>query len=343
MINKNEESQWQKASASLDASAKIYGYRVDCVHSDTFRVLGSLNRTDTNDKIAEKEEQIQRERREKIYPTGKNDGSSTLERDLTKLDCMKFDMEFDVDPLFTNMTAKFNETGARGLLLNNLPIDEHLDILLESKEERYKTQSQDKFLSEELAGLIQKSFYVDRGEFESTLIFPDIDYFKNQTDRKINPVTDKMMEKSFANITIKQQEIKKRRDAKNKALEKIKIDMTDEDNIIQYGNQSVNVNDQTVNLPDQSMAIPQEDQGMEPMDDQPLDYHPIDYNQENNLNTSFFAGGEAEGTPGKKRSPNSSEGKKGSITDEQRRETLKTSVKKIKRKDNDEYDYSVPK
>ncbi len=43
-------------------------------------------------------------------------------------------MEFDVDPLFKNMTARFNETGARGLLLNNLPIDSNLDLLLESKE-----------------------------------------------------------------------------------------------------------------------------------------------------------------------------------------------------------------
>lgn len=48
-LNKNEESAWQKASASLDASAKIYGYRVDCVHSDTFRFLGGLNRTDKNE------------------------------------------------------------------------------------------------------------------------------------------------------------------------------------------------------------------------------------------------------------------------------------------------------
>jgi len=43
-------------------------------------------------------------------------------------------MEFDVDPLFKNMTARFNETGARGLLLNNLPIDSNLDMLLESKD-----------------------------------------------------------------------------------------------------------------------------------------------------------------------------------------------------------------
>ena len=46
LLSKNEESAWQKASASLDASAKIYGFRVDCVHLDTFRILSSLNRTE---------------------------------------------------------------------------------------------------------------------------------------------------------------------------------------------------------------------------------------------------------------------------------------------------------
>jgi hypothetical protein len=32
------------------------------------------------------------------------------------------------------MTAKFGETGARGLLLKTLPLDVNLDVLLESKE-----------------------------------------------------------------------------------------------------------------------------------------------------------------------------------------------------------------
>ena len=44
LLNKNEESAWQRASASLDVSAKVYGYRVDSVHSETFQFLGGLNR-----------------------------------------------------------------------------------------------------------------------------------------------------------------------------------------------------------------------------------------------------------------------------------------------------------
>lgn len=47
--NQTEDSSWQKASASLDASAKIYGFRVDAVHSDTFKFLNRLNRNELNE------------------------------------------------------------------------------------------------------------------------------------------------------------------------------------------------------------------------------------------------------------------------------------------------------
>jgi len=47
LVDKNEESTWQKVSASLDASAKIYAFRVDSVHSETYRFLGGLSRNET--------------------------------------------------------------------------------------------------------------------------------------------------------------------------------------------------------------------------------------------------------------------------------------------------------
>ena len=36
---------FQVASCTLDASAKIYAYRVDCVHSDTLKMAGGLGRS----------------------------------------------------------------------------------------------------------------------------------------------------------------------------------------------------------------------------------------------------------------------------------------------------------
>ena len=131
LLSKNEESSWQKASASLDASAKIYGYRVDSVHSETFKFLGGLARADKeNEDHGGSEEMDKKEKK----AHGRHEGFSTLERDPKKLDIVKYDLEFEVDPLFKSMTAKFNDSGARGLLLNNLPLDSNLDVLLESKD-----------------------------------------------------------------------------------------------------------------------------------------------------------------------------------------------------------------
>lgn len=45
---------------------------------------------------------------------------------------MNYDIEFDVDPLFKKTTAKFDEQGASGLLVNNLFMDANMMLMLES-------------------------------------------------------------------------------------------------------------------------------------------------------------------------------------------------------------------
>jgi len=50
---------------------------------------------------------------------------------------VKYDLEFDVDPLFKTMTAKFSETGARGLILECLPLDSNLDVMLEADQKLF--------------------------------------------------------------------------------------------------------------------------------------------------------------------------------------------------------------
>ena len=133
LVTKNEETAWQKASASLDASAKIYGFRVDSVHSETFKILGGLNRNEKNDInddiISENNEKKEKERKN-------HNGGNTIENNHEKLNLTKYDLEFDIDPLFKSMTAKFNESGAKSLLLNTLPLDENLDVLLESNQRK---------------------------------------------------------------------------------------------------------------------------------------------------------------------------------------------------------------
>ena len=43
--NSGSESVWQKYSTGVDSCAKIYGFCVDFIHSETYKVLGGLNRT----------------------------------------------------------------------------------------------------------------------------------------------------------------------------------------------------------------------------------------------------------------------------------------------------------
>ena len=133
MLVKNEESAWQKASASLDATAKIYGFRVDSVHTETFKFLGGLNRNKKELNPKEKNEDNQ----EEIEQTKKKEklkrGINTLETNIKKLNLSKYDIDCEVDPLFSVMTSKFNESSARGLLLNTIPLDENLNYILESK------------------------------------------------------------------------------------------------------------------------------------------------------------------------------------------------------------------
>jgi hypothetical protein len=66
-------------------------------------------------------------------------------------------LEFEVDPLFKLMTSKFNDLGAKGFLLNTLPLDNNIDILLESKHEQVENKKSIAIepISEEINDIIE--------------------------------------------------------------------------------------------------------------------------------------------------------------------------------------------
>ena len=136
MISKNEESSWQKASASLDATAKIYGFRVDSVHSETYKFLGGLNRNKKDSNL--KNDDIQEEGDDSKKKGKIKRGVNTLETNIKKLNLSKYDIDSEVDPLFSIMTSKFNESSVKGLLLNTIPLNDNLNYILESKKEENK-------------------------------------------------------------------------------------------------------------------------------------------------------------------------------------------------------------
>ncbi len=59
-------------------------------------------------------------------------GASTLEKNISNINTTKYDLEFEIDPLFQKTSAKFDEGGAKGLLLNNLEVNTIYILLLKN-------------------------------------------------------------------------------------------------------------------------------------------------------------------------------------------------------------------
>lgn len=75
---------------------KIYSCRVDSIHQDTFKVLGGLSRSGGS-KDGEGEEG---EGHEGAAKKRSQRSVNTIEANPANLNVKKFDLEFDVDPLF---------------------------------------------------------------------------------------------------------------------------------------------------------------------------------------------------------------------------------------------------
>ncbi|XP_062106063.1 condensin complex subunit 2 isoform X2 [Humulus lupulus] len=130
------ETNFQKASCTLEAGVKIYALRVDSVHSEAYKVLGGMNRAGQENEQVDSanvdsgQEGVpsKKETERKISPL------STLESSFEALNVKKFDVAFAVDPLYHQTSAQFDEGGAKGLLMNNLSVYGGCKVLFDSLE-----------------------------------------------------------------------------------------------------------------------------------------------------------------------------------------------------------------
>ncbi|XP_022970958.1 condensin complex subunit 2 [Cucurbita maxima] len=133
------DTNFQKASCTLEAGVKIYSLRVDSVHSEAYKVLGGMNRagqeneqeTIMQERNLESEQEgvhLKKEQDKKLSPL------STLESSFEALNVKKFDVAFTVDPLYHQTSAQFDEGGAKGLLMNNLGVYGACRVLFDSDE-----------------------------------------------------------------------------------------------------------------------------------------------------------------------------------------------------------------
>ena len=105
----SDETNFQKAGTTLDASIKIYGCRVDDTLNTGYRIIDNLSRGESSKPQSEAPKQSK-----------KLGVVNTLETNLASIEMDSSDLTFDADPMFHLMSRRFDEGGAKGLLLANL-------------------------------------------------------------------------------------------------------------------------------------------------------------------------------------------------------------------------------
>jgi len=134
-VKEGDMTNFQVASCTLDASAKIYAGRVDSIHAQAYKMLGGLGRAENQEgnENAVEEGGEDQQGPQKPKKTNHHRPGNTIETNLKNLNVNQFDLAFEVDPLFHKTSAAFDEGGTGGLLLNHLFVrDDSCELLLDS-------------------------------------------------------------------------------------------------------------------------------------------------------------------------------------------------------------------
>lgn len=114
------EHRFHEASCTLEASVKIYERRVDRVHTDAYRVLSGLQTGNDDDDPQDHADVVGTKRRRFHVNTLDKEANITAHR----IECDQND-----DPAFHRMAASFDAGGAKGLMLNKMPVAEDLSLV----------------------------------------------------------------------------------------------------------------------------------------------------------------------------------------------------------------------
>lgn len=133
----NTGTNFQVASCTLDAGVKIYAYRVDSVHSEAYKVLGSLGRVVENqDEDQEEGDPVSQEdnpTQTAAKKTKKKAAGKTIETNLKNINCEHLDLDCEVDAFFTKTASACDEAGTTSLLSFHLKSkSDRNDLLLDS-------------------------------------------------------------------------------------------------------------------------------------------------------------------------------------------------------------------
>lgn len=142
--NNDELTNFQKASATLDASMMIYSHRVDYVHTQTYKVLGGLSNnsnitvddddtmvSDNVDGTAGGGVSTDSPAKKKKLRKG---GGATIETKLHNINLKdnEYDVVCPIDPLVHKYTALFDDGRVSGMLLNNISVYNNVCLVFDS-------------------------------------------------------------------------------------------------------------------------------------------------------------------------------------------------------------------
>lgn len=147
------------ASSTLDAASKIYSYKVDAVCTQTYKLARNIDRSGRGGKDAEDLDDLEEaeeaedpenpdaaeaakaerskkaaEKKAAALAAAQAAGNAHIEEKPDALNLKKLDVAFDVDPLFHRTSAKFDEGGAKGLLLSNLNVHRGTQLIFDSSD-----------------------------------------------------------------------------------------------------------------------------------------------------------------------------------------------------------------
>ncbi|NWI24375.1 CND2 protein, partial [Sula dactylatra] len=131
----SEVTNFKIAAGTLDASAKIYAMRVDVVHTDTYKVLGGLNKESAPTKNADSPgEDSPASDAVKTVQKKKKHSFKTIEQNLNNINVSESNRRCEVDPMFQKTAASFDECSTAGIFLTRLHTQSyHSELLFDSK------------------------------------------------------------------------------------------------------------------------------------------------------------------------------------------------------------------
>lgn len=140
------DGAWKKLSTTIDAGNRLYGFRTDAYYREVIELFDKKTKQAVEIDVepetieqggSQNDRQSMTEEVANNLNYYKNNAKNTLEEP-TNLVLEQIDSNY-VDPLFHKISGKFDDGGYKGLLLNNIEVDEGLryvlynERLLESK------------------------------------------------------------------------------------------------------------------------------------------------------------------------------------------------------------------